>query len=75
MIYEFENPEYYQGKPFPVLDRYRQYLLSLDVDFTKIHTNKKWLRTVLHAVNYLKVPFPTIEINAKEGVKFRPLYY
>lgn len=75
MIYEFENPEYYQGKPFPVLDRYRQYLLSLDIDFTKIHTNKKWLRTVLHAVNYLKVPFPALEINAKEGVKFRPLYY
>lgn len=40
MIYEFNNPEYYNGAPFPELERYRQYLFSLDVDFTKIKTSK-----------------------------------
>lgn len=75
MIYEFENPTYYRGNLFPQLDRYRQHLFSLDIDFSKILTNKKWLRTLLRAVNLIKLPFPALEINNVEGIKFRPLYF
>lgn len=75
MIYEFENPEFYRGEPFPKLERYRQYIFSLDVDFTKIHTNKKWLRTVFRAINVIKIPFPALEFNTVDGMKFRPMYF
>jgi hypothetical protein len=75
MIYEFENPKYYLGEPFPKLERYRQYIFSLDIDFSKIHTNKKWLKIVFRAINHIKVPFPSIEFNKVDGVSFRPIYF
>ncbi len=75
MINEFDNPEFYHGEPFPHLERYRQYLFSLDVDFSSICTNKKWLKTLFNTVNLVKVPFPTIEINRVDGMLFRPLYF
>ena len=75
MIKEFDNPKFYQGKPFPHLERYRQYLVSLDINFSKIPTKKKWLKTIFRTINLIKLPFPTIEINRIDGVKFRPIYF
>lgn len=75
MIFEFDNPTYYQGKPFPYLERYRQYLLSLDVDFTKIHTKNKLLKRLFKSINLIKVPFPALELNRVSGVQFRGLYF
>ena len=75
MIYEFENPTFYRGEPFPELERYRQFIFSLDVDFTRIHTDKKWVRTLFRTMNLIKVPFPAIELNRVDGLKFRSLYF
>lgn len=75
VIKEFENPKFYQGQPFPDIPRYRQYLFSLDVDFSKIKTKKKWLKLVLKTVNIIKVPFPAVEINRIDGFRLRPLYF
>jgi hypothetical protein len=75
MINEFENPKYYKGKPFPHLERYRQFFLSLDIDFTRIPNKKPWLIPVLQVLNMIKVPFPALEYNRIEGFKFRPLYF
>ncbi|MFQ3214563.1 MAG: hypothetical protein ACJAT1_002107 [Marivirga sp.] len=52
----------------------RQVYLSLDLDFTKFHTNKKWLKNVFYALNMIKVPLPTIGITQK-GVSFYPIYF
>lgn len=75
MIKEFENPTWYQGQPFPHLERYSQFILSLDVDLSKIPTRRKGLRAMFHTLNMLKVPFPAVEFNRIDGVKFRALYY
>ena len=75
MIKEFENPKYYKGKPFPELERYRQVFLSLDVDWTRIKTNKRWLRNLFRVMNIIKVPFPAIEWNGIGEVKLRPVYF
>ena len=75
MIKEFENPEFYDGKPFPHFERYRQWIISLDIDFSKIPTKKKWIRSLFRAMNLVKFPFPAIELNRIEGLKFHPLYY
>ena len=75
MIYEFHNPEYYRGKPFPHLERYRQYILSLDIDWTKIKTDKKWLKNLFSTLNLIKFPFPAIEYNRINGARLHWLYF
>ncbi len=75
MIKEFENPEYYQGKPFPHLDRYRQYVFSLDVDLSRIPVKMKWLQKTCRFVNLIKIPFPAIELNKIDKLKFYPVYF
>jgi uncharacterized protein YfiM (DUF2279 family) len=75
MIGKLENPTVYRGQPFPYLERYRQLLFSLDINFAKIPTKKIWLRNFYRALNIIKIPFPTLEYNRIEGVKFRPLYF
>ena len=75
MIKEFENPDYYKGEPFPHLDRYRQVLFSLDVDLSRINTDKVWLKRLLQTINLLKIPFPAVEINGLKKIRFYPLYY
>lgn len=75
MIKEFDNPEYYNWKPFPHLERYRQFLFSLDIDFSKIKTEKRWLRSVFRTINLIKIPFPALEYNRIDKVKFHPLYF
>lgn len=75
MIHEFENPQYYQGKPFPQLERYRQYLFSLDIDFSKIPTKRKWVKNIFQAINLIKIPFPAVEVNKVDGVRLRLIYF
>ena len=38
----------------------REFLLSLDVDFSRIKTKKPWLNAVLRQFNYIKIPFPAL---------------
>lgn len=44
-------------------DRYRQYYLSLDVDFTRIPVRSKFLKAVFSCINTIKVPFPNLELS------------
>jgi hypothetical protein len=75
MIKEFENPEYYMGKPFPHLERYRQFFLSADIDWNKIETDKKWLKIVFQMLNMIKLPFPALEYNGQNEFRFHWLYF
>jgi hypothetical protein len=54
--------------------RYRQFYLSLDIDFTKIKTKSKFLQSVFSVVNGFKIPFPAIEFS-KHGVKAHGFYF
>ncbi len=45
------------------IKRYKRFLLSLDIDLTKIQTKNKTLKTIYSIVNVLKVPAPAIELN------------
>ncbi|RAK00060.1 putative lipoprotein DUF2279 [Larkinella arboricola] len=54
---------------------YRQCYLSLDVDFTRIKTRNKTLKTVFFLLNTLKMPAPTLEYNGRNGFRFHTLYY
>lgn len=52
------------------LPRRRQWYLSPDIDFTKIPTNSKFLRTAFFVLNTIKLPLPGLELtNGKLKVK------
>ncbi|MCH7534812.1 MAG: DUF2279 domain-containing protein [Bacteroidetes bacterium] len=53
---------------------YRQYFISLDIDFTRIETKSKFLRTFFRAINVFKVPFPAMYLS-KKGIKLKPFYF
>lgn len=55
-------------------DPYRQYYLSVDIDFTAIPTRSKFLKALLKAANIIKVPMPALEFSRK-GVKAHALYF
>ena len=66
MIGEFSNISTYNGKNIPYHERYRQYYLSLDIDFSKIKSKSKVLKKIFNALSYIKIPLPTIEISNKK---------
>ena len=45
------------------IKRYRQWYLSPDIDFTKIKTKSKFVRTIFSGLNALKVPAPALEFS------------
>lgn len=59
----------------PDIERNRQFYLSPDIDFTRIKTNNKNLRTLFSVLNCIKVPAPAIMINSKGKIKAYPLYF
>ncbi len=75
MFGEFENIHSYRDAEIPASPRYRQFLLSLDVDWTKIKTNSKFLNTILKGMFFIKLPFPTIEFNNRGQLKGHWLYF
>jgi uncharacterized protein YfiM (DUF2279 family) len=75
MFGEFENRNYYHGAKLPQVDRTRQFLFSLDVDWEKIPTNSRFLKTVFKGLNFVKVPFPAIEINSKGKINGYWFYF
>jgi uncharacterized protein YfiM (DUF2279 family) len=40
----------------------REWLFSLDVDFSQLKTKKKWVNILLKQLNYIKIPFPTLSL-------------
>jgi uncharacterized protein YfiM (DUF2279 family) len=75
MFGEFKNIRYYRGEWIPETERYRQFLLTLDVDWTRIRTNSRFLKKVFNAMVFIKLPFPTLEINTLGKVKGYPVYW
>jgi regulatory protein YycH of two-component signal transduction system YycFG len=57
------------------IKRYKRFLLSLDVDLTKIETKNKTLKTIYSIFNVLKVPAPAIEFNTLGKFRLHPVAY
>ena len=71
--WEFGSNSYFLNEEeYP---RYRQYLLSLDVDFTKIPTRSPFLKTVFQVLNIFKVPAPALEYNGHNGLQWHWLFF
>jgi uncharacterized protein YfiM (DUF2279 family) len=69
MVGAFDNPSYL------LINRQRQYYVSLDIDLTRIKTKSKLANTVLGAFGFIKFPMPTVEFNQGGGTKFYGIYF
>jgi uncharacterized protein YfiM (DUF2279 family) len=64
-----------QLQDYSLTRRQRQLFVALDLDLSRIETNKKWKKVALFFLNSLKVPAPTLIINGKTGIDSRILYF
>ena len=48
------------------IQRYRQWYIAPDIDFTKIKTNSKFLHVLFGALNSFKFPTPALEFSNKK---------
>ena len=69
------NPEEIDGVPIPHYNRTRQYYVSMDIDWTKIKTNSKFLRFTFKTLSFIKLPFPTLEYNKENNFVFHWFYF
>lgn len=52
----------------------REFLLSLDIDFSQLNIKRPWLKVLVQQLNYLKIPFPALMI--RDGnLTARPFYF
>lgn len=58
-----------------VTNPYRQFYFSLDIDLSRIETNSHVLRTLFDVFNMIKVPFPALEFNDKNGIIVHGIYF
>lgn len=75
MYGEFENKETWNGQALPEAIRYRQFLVSLDIDWRSIKTDSYFLKQLFYVLNYIKIPFPALEYNTLGNLRFHPMYF
>lgn len=69
------NPAEHEGVPLPHYERYRRWLLSPDVDFTRIPTQHAFLKVLFKALNFIKLPAPALEFNNQQGLRFHLIHF
>ena len=75
MYGEFENRTSWKGVALPEATRYRQFLLSPDIDWTRIPTKSKFLKGLFQAMNFIKIPAPALEVNSLGKVRGYWIYF
>lgn len=55
------------------IQRYRRFMISADIDFSRVKTRSRYVRTLLDLLNIVKVPLPALEFNTKGEIHFHPL--
>ena len=59
----WEDPETGQTIDRTDIPRLRQWYLAPDIDFTKIRTNSKFMRSMFYVLNAFKMPAPTLVLS------------
>ncbi|HPQ07887.1 MAG TPA: DUF2279 domain-containing protein [Bacteroidia bacterium] len=59
---------------YSYISRHQQFYLSIDIDLTKIKTQKKWLKNLLQSFAFIKIPAPALEWKGN-NLYFRPLLF
>lgn len=70
--FELKNGSSYNYNHLP---RERVFYLSPDIDFTRIQTQKKWLKAIFFTLNMVKIPAPTLSFAQKSGWNWHWIYF
>lgn len=54
---------------------YRQYHLSGSINFDAFHTNSNFVKSVFFVLDMIKIPFPSVSYDNRNGFMFHPLYF
>jgi len=57
------------------IQRIRRFFIAPDIDLTKIKTKSKFLRSVLFALNMIKIPAPALELNSNGTFRAHAIYF
>ena len=57
------------------IPRKRQFYLAPDIDFTKIPTRSRFLKTAFSVLNAFKFPAPALMLNSAGKWKLYPVYF
>lgn len=71
----FDNTLTHNGKNIPEYTRTRQFVLSPDIDLTRIHVNNKFLKTTLKVISFIKFPMPAIMCDSQGKISWHWLYF
>lgn len=52
----------------------REFLLSMDIDFSELNVRRPWLKAIVKQFNYLKIPFPTL-LYRNDLFYLKPFYF
>ena len=75
MLGSIENPAEHNGQILPEMQRYRQWFISPDIDFSKIDTDSQLLIMLFKALDFLKFPAPAVEYNSEYGWGVHLVYF
>ena len=55
--------------------RTREFLLSPDIDLTRIPVENKFLKTTLKVLNFIKIPMPAVMLNSNGSLTWHWMYF
>lgn len=71
----FDNTLTHNGKTIPEFTRTRQFVLSPDIDLTRIPVNNKFLKTTLKVLSFIKFPMPAVMLDTNGDFTWHWLYF
>ena len=71
----FYNTTYHNGQVIPEFDRVRQFILSPDIDLTRIPVKSKFWKSTLKVLSFIKIPMPAVMCDSQGKISWHWLYF
>lgn len=71
----FYNVNQHNGQAIPEFTRTRQFVLSPDIDLTRIPVENKFLKTTLKVLSFIKIPMPALMLDSQGNFSAYWLYF
>jgi hypothetical protein len=70
-----ENREYYNGKAIPKFERIHSFVLSPDIDITKIKSKRKSINVLKEVFGFVKFPLPALQYKSNGKLSGKMFYF
>ena len=71
----FYNTTYHNGQAIHEFDRVRQFILSPDIDLTRIPVRSKFWKSTLKVLSFIKIPMPAVMCDSQGKISWHWLYF